>query len=305
MSTGPAPRLSVVIPAYYSSSTIAISLAALRRQIYRDFEAVVVNSSQEEDTARVVRGRYPEVTFIQSPVRLLPHAARNAGIERARGELLVFTDPDCEAAPDWLATLAEAYDAGVKAMVGAMGLAGDSWMEKGIHLLKFHWLLPGLERAEKYCAPTANAAYSRTLYEKIGPFNGEVFAGDGIMSWRAAQQGHPPVFVPKAVVRHRHDNSLVELCLQRYRRGKEYALVRTRHMGEPSLSTWLSLLVSWAAIGWVIVRAGKDAFRAGWGGAFLSTLPIQLAGHWAWAWGESVGALGLLFHRQPEGNATQ
>ncbi len=124
MSEEGGPRVSVVIPTYYSSSTLEISLEALRRQRYRDFEVIVVNSSPEEETGRIVRERYPEVVFVQSPVRLYPHAARNEGIGRARGEVLVFTDPDCEPAPDWLERLVAACDGGTRVVVGAMGLAG-------------------------------------------------------------------------------------------------------------------------------------------------------------------------------------
>lgn len=291
MNTMPTPLVSVVIPAYYSSLTIEDSLAALRLQTYRDFEVIVVNSSPEEQTGKIVRELFPEVEFIQISVRLLPHAARNAGVEFAQGELLVFTDPDCEAEPDWLARLVDTYVSGVSAMVGAMGFAGSNWLETGIHLCKFHKLLSGLKSSLKHCAPTANAAYSRELWQKIGPFPGEVFAGDGILSWRAAQQGQRPLFIPEAVVRHRHLDRLGDFCLQRFLRGREYSLVQFKFMGLLSSFTWLRLIFSWVTIGWVLLRAGKDAFQAGWGGAFILTLPVQAAGHWMWALGESWGAI--------------
>ena len=71
------PRVSIVIPAYFSNDTVAQTLAALRAQTYRDFEVVIVNSSPETTTQELIRGQFPEVNFEQSPTRLLPHAARN------------------------------------------------------------------------------------------------------------------------------------------------------------------------------------------------------------------------------------
>src|SRR5438552_10136842 len=89
------PRVSIVVPAYHSDATIGEFLHGLQAQSYRDFETVIVSSSQEPRTGRIVAERFPEAQFEQAPGRLLPHAARNSGGELARGALLVFTAPDC------------------------------------------------------------------------------------------------------------------------------------------------------------------------------------------------------------------
>lgn len=298
MSNQPGPRISVVIPAYYSETTIEMSLEALMLQAYRDFEVILVNSSPEENTGRMAREKFPDVIFIQSPERLLPHAARNLGVSISRGKFLVFTDPDCIADPEWLETMVAAFEEGKEALVGSMGLAGRSWLEKGIHLCKFHWLLPGMKSSAKFCAPTANAAYSRNLWRIIGPFPGEVFAGDGIVSRRASLHGHRPLFIPGAVVRHFHRDSFTEYCSQRFYRGREYAWARMKLAEDSSLLTWLSLAFSWAALGWVLLRAAKNSIHAGWGSIFFLTLPVQIAGHLMWALGESFGAAAMLFRME-------
>ncbi len=304
MSNEPEHSISVVIPAYYSYTTIEKSLEALMRQTYREFEVIVVNSSPEKNTGRIVREKFPGVKFIQSSGRLLPHAARNVGVDASRGNLLVFTDPDCIADPDWLEILAAAFNGGKKVLVGSMGLSGDGWLEKGIHLCKFHWLLPGLGPAVKTCAPTANALYSRDIWEEIGPFSSEVFAGDGILSWKASQLDHAPFFVPEAVVRHIHKETWGSFCRQRFFRGREYAGVRVGLMGKPTLLTWLSLAFSWGSLGLVLLRAGRNAVIAGWGKTFWCTLPVQITGHFSWALGESVGAaLHLLGSRSIRGSS--
>lgn len=290
-------HISVIIPAYYSAGTVALCLEALRRQTCRDLEVIVVNSSPEEDTERLVRGRYPEVRFVQNPVRLLPHAARNRGVELAHGDLLIFTDPDCEAEPNWIERLVEAFREDRQALVGGMELKNRNWWEQGVHLTKYHWLLSGLPAGNKTCAPTANAAYGRRLWERIGPFPGGYFAGDGILSRRAASAGQPPWFVPSAVVRHHHIEGALDLWRQRVARGRDSARAQLEEMGAPVLSTWLRLLFSWAALPWVMIRAARDAFRCGWAEPCLLTLPVQAAGHGLWALGESFGAVESLARR--------
>jgi hypothetical protein len=46
---------------------------------YGHFETIIVNSSPEDRTAKLVAERFPAARFEQSPHRLLPHAARNRG----------------------------------------------------------------------------------------------------------------------------------------------------------------------------------------------------------------------------------
>src|SRR5204862_2317327 len=105
------PRVTVVIPAYRSAATVGGTLEALRRQRFRDFETVVVDSSPDDATAGVV-SRFGEVRLVRRRERLLPHAARNRGLGEARGAIVAFTDPDCQPAPDWLERLAAARDRG-------------------------------------------------------------------------------------------------------------------------------------------------------------------------------------------------
>jgi GT2 family glycosyltransferase len=265
---------------------------------------IVVNSSPEQDTGRLVCDHFPETLFRQSPTRLLPHDARNRGVELARGELLVFTDPDCEAAPDWLSRLTQAYEEGSQALVGGMALGCATWWEEGVHLLKYHWLLSTLPAGRRKCAATANAAYGRELWNRIGPFPRSRYCGDGILSARAARAGQAPRFVPAAVVRHRHLVRSSDLWRQRFARGQDYARGQLEAMGKPVLSTWLKLAFSWTALPLVMVRSGRDAYRAGWASAYWRTLPIQAAGHAWWEAGETWAGLCALAGRLRRGRGS-
>jgi glycosyltransferase involved in cell wall biosynthesis len=105
------PRVSIIIPAYNSSATLAKCLEGLERQIYPSYEIVLVDSSADE-RARAITAGYGSARYFRSARRLLPHAARNLGVTHALGELLVFTDPDLYHRSDWLERLVAAYDQG-------------------------------------------------------------------------------------------------------------------------------------------------------------------------------------------------
>ena len=295
---GTAPRASVVVPAYHSDSTIGAFLDGLRAQTFEDFEAIVVNSSQEERTARIVAERFPAARFEQSPERLLPHAARNRGVELARGRLLVFTDPDCVPAPDWLATLVAASERGNDVVAGAMDLIGATAYERATHLCKFaHWL-PGGDEGPRTIAPTANALYTRDVWESVGPFRGDSFSSDALHSWEAAARGFQPWFEPNAVVSHRHAGNLRSLMRERRIRGEDFARLRADREGRSRAWAAAHLAVLPAIPLLELGRVGRSAVSSGWGQAFVRTAPLQLAVNAAWALGEARTHTRMLLGRR-------
>jgi GT2 family glycosyltransferase len=282
------PRASVIVPCYHSSATLGACLAALRAQTTQRHEVIVVNSSQEMETGRVAAA-FPEARFEQSPERLLPHAARNAGVALARGELLVFTDPDCRAAPDWLDWLYRAHEAGHSIVVGAMDVEPRSRLTLGIHICKFWWALPGTPAGRAAYAPTANVSYSRRVFESVGPFDGRRFAADGLLGLAAEARGERIRFEPRALVVHRHDETLGALLRQRLARGREFGRLRAAQERWPRARR-LALLAFPALAALVTARSGRACRRAGWFGAFLASFPVHVLGQLAWCLGEAVGA---------------
>jgi len=277
----------VVLPAYHSNRTIEACLEAIEAQSFHDFEIIVVNSSAEMRTAEIVTRRFSRVVFHQHPTRLLPHAARNVGVSMAKGELLVFTDPDCLPDRDWLALLVQANERGWPVVQGSVDLNGQSWRERGIHLCKRFSLLKGGPPYSPWIVSSINVCYSRAAWLAAGPLDGDLFCGDALLGWRAAAQGFRAVFEPRAIVADSHVPHLRELVRERYSRGREFAAVRANyeHWGRWR-ATWFALAAP-VLLAIVLVRAGRTARLAGWTKDFLATLPVQIAGHLAWILGET------------------
>ncbi|MBI4567901.1 MAG: glycosyltransferase [Planctomycetes bacterium] len=92
-----APFFSVIIPTFNRPALLAGALAGLDAQQFRGFETIVVNDAGG-DVAPVIRpfhesGRL-EIAYLPLGENGGPGRARNRGIERARGEHLVFLDDD-------------------------------------------------------------------------------------------------------------------------------------------------------------------------------------------------------------------
>ncbi|MFN0010117.1 MAG: glycosyltransferase family 2 protein [Phycisphaerales bacterium] len=84
---------SVVIPSYNREAYIGATLRSVFAQTCEDYEVIVVDDASTDGTTGVVRGFGERVRLFEQP-NSGPGAARNLGIEQARGEYVVFLDSD-------------------------------------------------------------------------------------------------------------------------------------------------------------------------------------------------------------------
>jgi GT2 family glycosyltransferase len=292
------PGVSVVVPAYRSEATVARTLAALRRQRFRDFETVVVDSSPDDATAGAVTA-FPEVRLVHSYARLLPHAARNRGVQDARGGLVAFTDPDCAPAPDWLERLVAAQRSGHPLVGGAVVPSGDGaepdWRVRAIHLTKFVSVAPVGRARPRPDLASANLAIDRALLERLGQLDAGRFCGDTEWCWRAAAAGVTPWFEPAAVVTHVHERSIAAFLRERRARGEDFAAMRAECAGWSSRARTARALAAPAVSGVLLARVWRAARAAGGPPPGPAELALAAAGCAAWSAGE---ARALLRRRQ-------
>ena len=282
------PAVSVIVAAYHSAEFLPRCLEALERQSFRDFETIVVNSSPEDRTAAVV-ARYPGVRLYQSPERLLPHAARNVGVSMATGACFAFTDADCQADPEWLAELVAAHAAGRHILGGCIDSHARGFFSRGIYLLKYSPYLRGKPAGSLGITATGNMLVSRNLWDAIGPFDGSIFAGDALFSWKARQAGFGPWFVPTAIVTDLDEKYRHGFLLERFRRGAEFGSVRARFEGWTGLQLLVRAILAPVAVLAALAGSANECRRCGRLIDFIATLPFQIAAQTAWCAGEAMG----------------
>lgn len=101
--------ISVVIPLYNKEKQIAYTLQSVFNQTFQDFEIVIIDDGSTDGSVAEVE------KFSDSRIRLVHQqnagvsAARNRGIEEAKGELIAFLDADDEWKPEYLATQYHLY----------------------------------------------------------------------------------------------------------------------------------------------------------------------------------------------------
>lgn len=146
------PTVSVVIPARNEEQTIARCVHSVMACAYPHFEVIVVDDNSSDGTAAVLgqlRVQYGDRLRIErrsgeaaSPNLQGKAGALHAGIERARGEILLFTDADCRVPPSWIDSMVAPFrDPTVGFVAGATLVEGNSFFAR---LQSAEWLLLGM-----------------------------------------------------------------------------------------------------------------------------------------------------------------
>jgi GT2 family glycosyltransferase len=112
-----APTASIIVPTQDRPAYLDVALRSITPQAAAAGAEVIVVDDGPDASTRAVAGRHGARYVARTPPHGL-NAARNAGIDAAEAELLVFVDDDVEVHPGWLAALLAA-DAAAGDDVGA------------------------------------------------------------------------------------------------------------------------------------------------------------------------------------------
>jgi GT2 family glycosyltransferase len=144
----------------------------------------VVDQSDDDRTGEVVRGMMPDHPNLRYLFTSPPGLSRayNVGVRETSAELLVFTDDDCIAPPDWISSIVAAFDGDLDAdmlygqVLQPADLA-DSPDEIPTLGIPAHRRLSRRDGFQIY-GMGANFAARRRLFERVGGFD-EILGGGG------------------------------------------------------------------------------------------------------------------------------
>jgi GT2 family glycosyltransferase len=109
--------ISLILVTYNSANLLPEFFTALAATRDAEYEVLVIDNASSDGTPQLVAQRYPQARLLANTENGGFGRACNQGARAARGELLVFLNPDVIVTPGWLAILArhmrEHPDAGI------------------------------------------------------------------------------------------------------------------------------------------------------------------------------------------------
>lgn len=171
-------RISVIVPAYNAAETIGAALDSALGQTYAPYEIIVIDDGSTDDTARVL-ARYRDRLVYLKQANSGPAAARNRGLERARGDLIAFLDADDLFPRDALRAMGEMLEEQPEIEI-VQGHVQDVWANEG------EWV-----RGEpRLSFQLGSALFRRRAIERIGRFLESLRQGEDTDFWlRTREEG--------------------------------------------------------------------------------------------------------------------
>jgi glycosyltransferase involved in cell wall biosynthesis len=259
------PMCSIVICSYNGANTLESCLRSMQKLRYPNFEVIFVDDGSTDNTQEIMR-QFPWVRNIRQKNMGLSHA-RNVGMNEARGEVVVYTDSDCEADEDWLYYLALPLVRGGYGGMGGPNLIPDedSWVADCVGLSPggpTHVMID--DRTAEH-VPGCNMAFYTAILKQINGFDSQFRkAGDDVdLIWRIQNIGRSIGFSPSALVWHYRRNTVKAYLKQQRGYGEAEALLKYKHpdhFNTLGASHWRGKIYGGDQIG---VRLGGDVVYHG------------------------------------------
>ncbi|GAB2554599.1 glycosyltransferase [Spirosoma areae] len=179
-----APFITVIIPVRNEADTIENLLNDLSHQTYTRFDVIVADDSSADQTLAIVQKYAQTASFALHPLPLASERtaspkkrAITQSVALAVGSLIVTTDGDCRAGPNWLATLAAFYQkTGAKLISGPVTFTAERTLLDSLQTVEFASLIGSGASTMALGYPTmcngANLCYVKDVFTEVGGFAG-------------------------------------------------------------------------------------------------------------------------------------
>lgn len=216
------PKISVVIPAYNAEKTLKDCLESVLDQTYDNYEVVVIDNNsidRSKDIIKEYQSKSGKIIYVFEP-RRGRGAARNTGIEKASGEIILTTDSDCIAPRNWIEELTKPiiYEGEVAVLGFEEDLIKNYWT-KNIQNANRKFLEKNVEGKYIQHIDTKNFAIKSSIMKKL-KFDANLGNFEDLDLYvRLKKNGIKMRFLPHITVGHNHRSSFIGVIRMNFDRG--------------------------------------------------------------------------------------
>ena len=225
------PKISVVIPVYNGEKTLRKCLNSILNQTYKHYEVIVVDNNSTDKTKRIIEEFQHKDKKIKSVFESYRSrgAARNAGVNVAKGKIIAMTDADCVVPENWIQELIKPIVEERESVV--MGfekdLIGNFWTK---NIQKSNWQLIKRSLNGDYVnhIDTKNFAIKTGLIKKMR-FDPKLNNFEDFDLYLRLKGKIKIRFVPEIKVEHNHKSSFASFVINNFDRAYWATRIMEKH----------------------------------------------------------------------------
>lgn len=238
-----APRVSIIIPTYNGDRYISQAIDSVLSQTYSNYEIIIVDDGSTDNTDKIIQ-HYIDKCQNQSLIRYIfqPNqgvaAARNRGIQEARGEFIALLDQDDMFWPEKLAHQVACFQANPDVAIVNSGWRLIDENNNRISDIEPWHNLPNLT-LETWVTRTpilpSALMFRRDTWQKIGGFDSRFNGVDDVdFIWRLALHEYSAIWLTEITVNYRQHQETVSNTKAKERANLMIA-VQDQFFGQPNL----------------------------------------------------------------------
>lgn len=288
MNTDSTPQLSVVVPSVNGWGDLEGCLAALGRLEGVDLEVVVVDRVGPAVRDRLAESPLPIELIEVEPFTTIPRM-RELAFERVRAPIVGVIEDHVIVPPDWGTRMLAAQAAGDQVVGGSVDNdARETLAEWASFLCEYSHCLAPVAGVSDWVTGN-NVTYRRELLEK----HRDVIARGGwenLLHDAIRDSGVNLVCRPEILVGHKKHFTFGEYMSQRYLYARSYAGARLADAGLAKRLVYAAATLALPPM--LALRIVRGVWSSGrYRGELIRSLPMIGLFVFAWAGGETVGAL--------------
>ena len=210
-------KATVIIPNYNGMKYLNTCLESLSRQVFKEFDIIVVDNASSDGSSMFIRDNYPQVRLIVLKENTGFSGAVNRGIREAKTPYVILLNNDTEVEKNFVWEMVRVMDQDERIFSASCKMiqfynrdrlddAGDlytiiGWgFQRGIDQNSHSYN----RSTDVFSACAGAAIYRRDVFKKIGLFDRRHFAylEDIDVGYRAKIAGYRNVYCPHTVVYH-------------------------------------------------------------------------------------------------------
>ena len=218
--------VSIIILSYNTKDLLRLCLTSLQKHVTDiKTEIIIVDNNSSDDSVKMIKKEFPEVTLVESGINLGFSKGINLGVKHAKGEYLLFLNSDCEfLKSDFSSMVSYLNDHPEVGVVGGRMENSDGSLQRSYSnfygIKDIAIMLFGREKVELRMQKSdteretdwVSGGYMllrSEIFRKVKGFDEHIFmyTEDMELCFRVKKLGHKVYYVPYSTVRHEGQGS--------------------------------------------------------------------------------------------------